>query len=177
MKVIWITGLSGSGKSTVGKKVTEVLRKNGEKVIYLDGDELRNIFKTNNLNINNYSRERRLELAMQYSYLCRLIVEQKITVVIATISMFKEIYSWNKKNLPGYFEVYLKVPFDELRRRDPKQIYKKFDDGELSNVAGLDLEIDEPLNADLILNFKEQVTSDQLADKILLKLTKEIHEN
>ena len=107
---------------------------------------------------------------MQYSYLCRLIVEQKITVVISTISMFKEIYSWNKKTC-GYFEVYLKVPFDELRRRDPKQIYKKFDDGELSNVAGLDLEIDEPLNADLILNFKEQVTSDQLADKIFLKLT------
>ena len=59
MKVIWITGLSGSGKSTV-KKVTEVLRKNGEKVIYLDGDELRNIFKTNNLNINNYSREKKI---------------------------------------------------------------------------------------------------------------------
>ena len=51
-----------------------------------------------------------------------------------------------------------------------KQIYKKFDDGELSNVAGLDLEIDEPLNADLMLNFKEQVTSDQLADKILFKI-------
>ena len=88
-------GFVGFWKINCRKKVKEVCA-NGEKVIYLDGDELRNIFKTNNLNINNYSRERRLELAMQYSYLCRLIVEQKITVVISTISMFKEIYSWNK---------------------------------------------------------------------------------
>ena len=109
-------GFVGFWKINCRKKVTEVLRKNGEKVIYLDGDELRNIFKTNNLNINNYSRERRLELAMQYSYLCRLIVEQKITVVIATISMFKEIYSWKKKTCPDILKYILKfhlMSYDE----------------------------------------------------------------
>ena len=170
MKVIWITGLSGSGKSTIGKKVVEVLRKSGEQVLYLDGDELRKIFGSNYSNIDSHSRERRLAIAMQYSRLCHFIVKQRLKVVIATISMFKEIYSWNRKNIPGYFEVYLKVPLDELRRRDPKNIYKKFDSGEISNVAGLDLEIDEPLGADLILKFRDQVTSDELVNNIIFKL-------
>jgi len=171
MNIIWITGLSGAGKSTIGARVVEGLRKNGEQVVYLDGDELREVFGASCANINNHGREGRLALAMQYSRLCRVIAEQGLTVVIATISMFKEIHSWNRRNLPGYFEVYLKVPVDELRRRDPKQIYKKFDSGELSSVAGLDLEIDEPMDADLIVNFREQATVDELADKIILKVT------
>jgi cytidine diphosphoramidate kinase len=170
MNIIWITGLSGAGKSTIGNKVVEGLRKNGEQVVYLDGDELREVFGASCVNINNHGRERRLALAMQYSRLCRVIAEQGLTVVIATISMFKEIHSWNRSNLPGYFEVYLKVPVDELRRRDPKQIYKKFDSGELRSVAGLDLEIDEPLDADLIVNFREQATVNELADKIIFKV-------
>jgi adenylylsulfate kinase-like enzyme len=47
---------------------------------------------------------------MQYARLCRVLAEQGVTVVIATISLFKEVHAWNRENLPGYFEVYLKVP-------------------------------------------------------------------
>ena len=86
----------------------------------------------------------RLALALQYARLCQIISCQGQTVVIATISMFNEVYSWNRVNIPRYFEVYLKVPFEELRRRDPKNIYSRFDSGELKNIAGFDLPIDEP---------------------------------
>jgi len=167
ISVFWITGLSGAGKSTIGKKIVGELRKNNEQVVYLDGDELREVFGASGVSIDSHGREGRLALAMQYSRLCRVIAEQGLTVVIATISMFKEIHSWNRENLPGYFEVYLKVPVSELRKRDPKQIYKKFDNGDLSSVAGLDLEIDEPLSADLIIDFNKYKTIEESVNKIL----------
>jgi adenylylsulfate kinase len=75
-------------------------------------------------------------------------------VVTATISLFNEIHEWNRATLPGYFEVYLKVPIDELRRRDPKGIYRRFDAGELTHVAGLDLPIDEPEAADWVVELR-----------------------
>ena len=74
--------------------------------------------------------------------------------LIATISLFHDIHEWNRKNLPDYFEVYLKVPIEELRKRDPKGIYKSFDEGKLNNVAGIDLKIDEPKNPDWLIDFK-----------------------
>ena len=74
-------------------------------------------------------------------------------MVIATISLFREVHAWNRAHLPGYFEVYLKVPLDELRRRDPKGIYRRFDACELTHVAGLDLPIDEPDTADWVVEF------------------------
>jgi len=151
--VIWITGLSGAGKSTLARELTKCLLKKRSDVVLLDGDELREVFGAVASNALNHGREGRLALAMQYAHLCRVIASQGIAVVIATISLFKEVHKWNRKNLPGYFEVYLKVPVEELRRRDPKGIYRRFDSGELSNVAGLDLLIDEPEDADFEINF------------------------
>lgn len=152
-RVIWITGLSGAGKSTLAIELAGKLRAKGEHVVMLDGDELRQVFGAVSNNVKNHGREGRLALAMQYAHLCRVIAAQGVTVVIATISLFQEVYAWNRQYLPGYLEVYLKVPLEELRRRDPKGIYQRFDTGELSNVAGLDIPIDEPANADLVIEF------------------------
>jgi len=136
----------------------------------LDGDELRAVFGAVAADVQNHSREGRLALAMQYAHLCRVIANQGLTVVIATISLFKEVHAWNRKNLPGYFEVYLKVPVEELRRRDPKDIYRRFGAGELANVAGLDLPIDEPEAADWILEFLPEQTVDAIADELMNQL-------
>lgn len=170
-KVIWITGLSGAGKSTLATEVGARLRALGETVVLLDGDELREVFGAASLNAKNHGRDGRLALAMQYAHLCRVIASQGLTVVIATISLFKEVHAWNRTNLPGYFEVYLKVPMAELRRRDPKNIYRRFDAGELSNVAGLDLIVDEPEAADWVAEFKSERSADALAQELLNKLT------
>ena len=107
-RVIWITGLSGAGKSTLAHEVVEWLRADGQAVIMLDGDELREVFGAASVNSQNYGREKRLALAMQYSHLCHILVKQGLTVVIATISLFREVHTWNRTHLPGYFEVYLK---------------------------------------------------------------------
>lgn len=171
-RVIWITGLSGAGKSTLAHEVVARLRAKGEPVVMLDGDELREVFGAVAANAQNHGREGRLALAMQYAHLCRIIAAQGLTVVIATISLFREVHAWNRSNLPGYFEVYLKVPVEELRRRDPKGIYRRFDAGELTHVAGLDLAIDEPDAADWLVGFESGRDATASAEDLLSQLMK-----
>ncbi len=164
--VVWITGLSGAGKSTLANELTARLRLLGKAVVMLDGDVLRDVFGVAAANAQNHGRAGRLALAMQYAHLCRVIAAQGFTVVIATISLFREVHAWNRANLPDYFEVYLRVPVEELRRRDPKGIYRRFDAGELSHVAGLDLPIDEPEAADWVLDFDPELTVTALAENL-----------
>ena len=167
--VIWITGLSGSGKSTLAFELVRTLREGGESVVALDGDELREVFGLSSTNVKSHGREGRLDLAMQYARLCFMLSRQGLTVVIATISLFREVHAWNRSNLHNYFEVYLKVPIEELRGRDPKGIYKQFDAGELKNVVGLDLSYDEPEVPDWIVDFEPNSNvSSQVSD--LLKV-------
>jgi adenylylsulfate kinase len=165
--VYWITGLSGAGKTSLATELASLLRTRGEIVVLLDGDELREVFGASADNAKNHGREGRLALAFQYSHLCRVIANQGLTVVIATISLFKEIHAWNRANLPGYFEVYLKVTIDELRQRDPKGIYRRFDEGEIKDVAGLDLLIDEPESADLVLEFTPGKTVEMMVKELM----------
>ena len=169
-RVIWITGLSGAGKSTLAHEVVARLRASGDVVVMLDGDDLREVFGAVSVNLKNHSREARLTLAIQYAHMCRILAQQSLTVVIATISLLKEVHAWNRENLPGYFEVYLKVPVEELRRRDPKGIYRRFDAGEITDVAGLDLAIDEPEAADWVAEFAQGRTVGVLTDELLNKL-------
>jgi len=147
-QVVWITGLSGAGKSTLAREFVARLRQQGHSVVLLDGDELREVFGAVTANSKNHGREGR-------------------SVVIATISLFREVHAWNRAHLPRYFEVYLKVPVQELRRRDPKGIYRRFDAGELHNVAGLDLSIDEPDAADWLVPFEPERCVEILADNLL----------
>lgn len=147
--VFWITGLSAAGKTTLAKLLTDHLRASGRAVVMLDGDELRIALDTT----TEHSNEARVVLAYKYARLARMIATQGVTVVVGTVALIKEIHAWNRENQPGYFEVYLKVPIEELRRRDPKGIYRRFDAGELHNVAGLDLPFDEPSRPDLVLDY------------------------
>ena len=170
--VIWITGLSGSGKTTIACGVANSLRHSGETVVLLDGDELRKVFDADNDTVHGYGREGRLRLAMKYSHLCSVIASQGLVVVIATISLFREVHAWNRKYLPNYFEVYMKVPLSELRNRDPKGIYKRFDSGELSSVAGLDLAIDEPEIPDLVIEFEAERSASIAVQEVLSEFKK-----
>ena len=165
-RVVWITGLSGSGKSSLATALVRHMRLEGGNVVLLDGDELRQVFCADDSTNDKYNREHRLALAMGYARLCKLIAEQGFSVVIATISLFHEVHAWNRANLPGYFEVYLKVPLDELRRRDPKGLYQRFDEGKLSNLVGMDLLIDEPESPHWTVDFSPEHSIDALSLKL-----------
>ena len=166
-RVLWITGLSGSGKSTLAQLVGGRLREQGEPVVIFDGDELRSLMSVEKVKTNPFDRETRMDLSMKYSGLCKSVASQGYTVIIATISLFKEVHDWNRANLPGYFEAYLKVPIDELRRRDPKGIYKMFESGETTSVAGLDFKVDEPECADWVAPFDPGIGPRDLGDQLL----------
>lgn len=165
--VIWITGLSGAGKTTLANRVYEQLRRHSDAVVLLDGDILRAMFGLDSVEGSYHDKQTRMSLALKYSYLCKLLSDQGITVVIATVSLFKEIHEWNRLHLHNYLEVYLKVPITELKRRDPKGLYAKFARGETRQVAGLDLEIDEPESPDLLLEYQSGCTVDNFCQKVM----------
>lgn len=152
-QVIWITGLSGAGKTTLAKELNLHFQKKRLCSILLDGDLLRDMFTKSSIEREAYDRKSRVNLALKYGLLSKTLSAQGFTVIIATISMFNEIYAWNRENLKNYFEVYLKVPLDELYLRDNKKIYQRYKDGKLFNVAGLDLTVDEPVSADVVYDF------------------------
>lgn len=163
--VIWITGLSGVGKTTLAREVVGLLRQRGTPVLLLDGDELRAALSSDQQELmgHGYSREARLSMAKRYSRLCQLFSLQGFTVVIATISLFREVHEWNRLNLAKYFEVYLRAPIAELRRRDPKGLYREFDRGQSVNLVGLDLALEEPEKPDWVAEVGPRVSPEQLA--------------
>ena len=124
--VIWITGFSSSGKTTVGRKVEKALRKNDVNTIFLDGDDLRSIFAER----WGFERSERVELARVYFRLCSHLASQGYCVVISAIAMYSEVREWLRENVPGVYEVYLKVPIEERKSRDKntKKIYEKLGD-------------------------------------------------
>jgi adenylylsulfate kinase len=162
-RVFWITGLSASGKTTLGTELTQRIRDNGANVIFLDGDNLRFVLGE----LATHSREDRVRLAYTYARLCQMLCEQGVVVVIATVALFSEIHAWNRENLLGYFEIFLDVPISELRNRDPKGIYKQFDQGKIKNVAGLDLKVDFPSNPDLHFIFDPEIEVHEMAQTVL----------
>jgi adenylylsulfate kinase-like enzyme len=171
-QVIWITGLSGAGKSTLARTVVARLKAVGEPVVMLDGDELREVLGATSEGDANHGRAARLALALRYARLCALLARQGVTVVMATISLFREVHAWNRANLPGYLEVFLRVPTEELRRRDTKGLYARHDRGEIRNVAGLDLAVDEPECPHVTLEYHHAETPDAWADRVMSALAK-----
>lgn len=141
--VYWITGLSGAGKTTIGRLWYEKLKSEGGNAVFLDGDELRQVFGDD----LGYTEADRRKSAMRNARLCALLSKQGLTVVCCTISMFDSVRAWNRENIPGYFEVYVKVSEETLRRRDQKGLYSRGD----RDVAGVHFQVEEPKSPDLIL--------------------------
>jgi adenylylsulfate kinase-like enzyme/phosphohistidine swiveling domain-containing protein len=162
-RVFWITGLSGAGKTTLGRELWQRLRAAGRPVAFLDGDTLRSAI-AEDLGHNAGDRRRS---AMRNARLCRLLAEQGTDVVCATISLFHEVQRWNRENIPGYREIYLRVPLDELRRRDSKGIYAAADCGDAGDVVGLDVTAEIPRKPDLVLDNYGALDVATAVDRIL----------
>lgn len=167
--VYWITGLSGAGKTTIGKLFYQKLKEKNFNTVFLDGDILREIFG----NDLDHSLGDRKKSAMRNSRLCKALSEQGIHVVCATISMFKEIRDWNRSHIKPYTEIYLRVPMETLISRDQKQLYSRALRGEIKNVMGVDLPVDDPVNPDLIIDNDGSSTPESIADELHAKLTRE----
>lgn len=145
--VYWLTGLSGAGKTTIGQKLYQQLKSKQYHTVFLDGDKMRDILGVSGA----FSYDQRKQLSFTYSRLCKSLTDQGIDVVCATISMFDDVRAWNREHFANYKEIYVKCPLHVLQARDAKGIYNKLANDETSNVAGFDMQVEEPKFPDLIL--------------------------
>jgi|WetSurMetagenome_2_1015567.scaffolds.fasta_scaffold338921_2 cytidine diphosphoramidate kinase len=147
-RVVWITGLSGAGKSTIAREVVGLLHGAGQPAILLDGDEVRAAIDDPHI---GHDRPSRLANALRICRLARLLAGQGFPVVVATMSLFKEVHQWNRAHLPAYLEVFVKVSLDTLRARDARGLYSRAEAGMAQNVVGVHLDYDEPQSPDLVV--------------------------
>lgn len=165
----WFTGLSGAGKTTIAKLFYDRLRNKKPNVVFLDGDVLREVFG----NVAGHTAEERKKIAKCYSRLCNILAEQGIDVVCATISMFHDCRRWNRDNILNYKEIYLKVPMEVLIERDSKSLYKRALKGEIQNVMGINIPVEEPEEPDVILENDGRHNPIQMVDLLLNQLKME----
>ena len=169
-KVLWITGLSGSGKTTLANAVCEKLKTRGIQPIMLDGDSMRETLAADSLVISNYDYKSREKFAKFYGRMAQLIANQGIFVIVSTISLFRSVFEWNRLNQPGYFEVFIDLPIERLKERDPKQIYHNFEKGNQREVVGIDTKYDIPKNPDMIFCKETIQHPNEMAEKVILSM-------
>lgn len=170
--VVWIIGLSGTGKSTLAGHFVNRLRSSGKQVVLLDGDVIRTLFG----NDVDHSIEGRRKNAERLSRLSKFLSDQGIHVVAAVLSIFPEWREWNRKNIENYAEVYMKATIDTLLKRDIKNLYARALNGEISNVVGVDLPFPEPENPELVIdNDQDLAEFDSLVEKLIaLKVVRQV---
>lgn len=146
--LIWITGLSGSGKTTIGKKVFKNIKEKHPNTVFLDGDAFREIVG----NDLGHNPKDRLENAKRIHRMCKFLISQNINVICATMSLYKEIHELNRKEIKNYFEVFIECDISELIKRDQKGLYTEAIKGKREDVVGVNLPYDKPQNCDLVIN-------------------------
>ena len=162
--VIWICGLSASGKTTLGRHLYSVLKPNTENLVLLDGDDLRSVMADS----TGYDSKSRKQNSARIGKMCQLLDSQDIHVICCAVTISSEVQAFNREHLSGYCEVYLDVSLNTAKKRDPKGIYRGAERGEIDNVAGVDVEYEPPANPHLIIdNNVDRQDMQPLANSIL----------
>jgi len=162
--IVWLTGLSGSGKSTVAHEAERLLVERGVHSFVLDGDNVRD-----GLNKDlGFSEGDRRENIRRISEVARLLVEAGMVVLTAFISPFRadreKARSLFEKG--GFFEVFVRCPLELCEERDPKKLYAQARGGKIREFTGIDSPYEEPQAPELILD-TEDLTPEDCAARIL----------
>jgi adenylyl-sulfate kinase len=170
--VVWLTGLSGSGKSTIAKALEEQVFKIGCNAYILDGDNVRH-----SLNADlGFSDEDREENIRRVGAVAALFADAGIITIVSFISPF-EIGRQRARQLVGqdrFFEVFLDVPLKVCEKRDPKGLYRKARDGQIAKFTGIDSPYEQPSNPELIINTAENNVDYAVAEIINMLKNAEI---
>ncbi len=156
--IIWITGLSGAGKTTLAKAVVEQLHDTKVPCVLLDGDAFRAAVGDAT---TGYDKESRLQNAQRLARFAKLLESQQLTVVVATISLFHAIHTWNRQHFNQYVEVLLEADLSTLKTQDPKGLYANN-----QQLAGLDIPVEFPTAPHLTIQ-RETTTPKEIATTIV----------
>ena len=164
--IIWITGLSGSGKTTYSEYLIKSFKKKiKNKVIHIDGDKFRSIF-----NDLKYSARDRIKNAERVCKLANFLNHSgRFVIIVSMVSISRKWLSWVRKRNKNYFQIFLDVPIKVLKERNVRNIYRK------KNIVGVDIKYLKPVNNHFIIknNFKKSHMNKEI-NKILnyKKITK-----
>ena len=166
-KLIWLTGLSGSGKSTIADALEKRLFASGIHSYILDGDNLR-------LGLNKdlgFTKEDRAENVRRVAEVGKLMVDAGLVVIVALVSPFKVDRDHARELFESgeFIEVWVKTPAEICAQRDPKGLYKKAKEGSLPNLTGVGQEYEPPTSAELVLDGTDEINAnvEKLINEIL----------
>ena len=162
--VVWLTGLSGSGKSSTADALEKKLHALGYKTYTLDGDNVRH-----GLNSDlGFTDADRVENIRRVAEVAKLMVDAGLIVITAFISPFisERKYARQIFAVDEFVEVFVDTPIEVCEARDPKGLYKKARSGQLKNFTGIDSEYQKPKNPEIVLNSAQKLP-EELADQVL----------
>lgn len=148
--ILWLVGLSGSGKSTIGREIYEAWKEEAPNTVILDGDEIRKLFRHENRN-KDYSVKGRRVNAERIVELCLWLDSQEINVVCCILCIFPDIMLKNRELFSSYYEVFITASMDVLEKRDIKNLYAPALRGECNNVVGVDIQFPRPCSPDTVI--------------------------
>jgi len=160
--LFWITGLSGSGKTTISKKIKKSISNLYGPTILVNGDNLRKIFGFNKFNLSE-----RIILSKKFCNFAKYITDQKINLIFSVVAMMDKPRIWNKKNIDNYFEIFIKTKIDDIIKAKKKKIYHKKNVGA---IVGVDIKAELPKKPDIIITNNFNKSSNILAKELIGKI-------
>jgi len=161
--VIWITGISGAGKSTVCEAIIQMAKPYVPEMVWLDGDVVREIFGDN----LGHTEPDRMRQIQRIQRLAKELDAQGMVVLVAALYAHPDLLSWNRENFESYAEIYRDAPLELVRKRDPKGLYAKVQTGEVEHVVGIDIPWHAPENSTLTVQMTDSESPDSIARRIV----------
>ena len=149
--VLWFTGLSGAGKSSVANQVDSILNERGIRTYLLDGDNIRHGL----CNDLGFSAEDRAENIRRVGEVCKLMADAGIVVLAALVSPYKadrDKVRSSVETVASFMEIHVKASLETCEKRDPKGLYKLAREGKIKNFTGISDPYEEPIKAELTLD-------------------------
>lgn len=163
--ILWFTGLSGAGKTTLARLIETELRNRGHKVEVLDGD----LIRTNLSKGLGFSKADRDTNIRRIGFVCDLLARNDVVAIAAAISPYRDVRDEVRHQTGAFVEVFVKCPISVLSERDAKGLYKKALAGEIKHFTGIDDPYEEPLAPEVVVETDSE-TPEQSAARILARL-------